>query len=119
MPFEYSVLDGKHMTGEGVRGDIHHLSTTGAVIRVTEPVEMLSNLKMMLPALEGGDEIVGDLYAKVVDDEPGDGRFKVRFTAVPEDVAAAIEHVVGGVVQDRCDMPGRPGRHDFRRPAVH
>ncbi len=58
-----------------------------------EPVEMLSNLRMILPAPEDGGEVVGDLYAKVVDDESGEGRFKVRFTAVPEDVAATIEHV--------------------------
>ena len=92
-PFEYSVLDGKHMTGEVHRGVMRHLSSTGAVIDIDEPVEVLSNLRMMLPAPEGDGEVVGDLYAKVVDDESGEGRFKVRFTAVPEDVAATIEHV--------------------------
>ncbi|MCH8960716.1 MAG: response regulator [Bacteroidetes bacterium] len=92
-PFAFSVLDGKHMTGAGCEGTMIQLSTSGAVIHTDEPVALLSNLKMMLPAPEDGDEVVGDLYAKVVEDVPGEGVVKVRFTAVPEEVAEAIEHV--------------------------
>ena len=91
-PFVFLVLDGKHMTGAGYEGTMIQLSTSGAVIRTDEPVALLSNLKMMLPAPEDRDEVVGDLYAKVVEDVPGQGGYKVRFTAVPEEVAAAIEH---------------------------
>ena len=90
--FAYLVLDGKHMTGAGCEGTIIQLSTSGAVIRTDEPLALLSNLKMMLTAPEDRDEVVGDLYAKVVEDVPGQGGYKVRFTAVPEEVAAAIEH---------------------------
>ena len=95
-PFAFSVLDGKHMTGAVCRGTMIQLSTSGAVIRTDEPVALLSNLKMMLPALEGGDEVVGDLYAKIVEDVPDEGVVKVRFTAVPEEVAEAIGHVCVG-----------------------
>ncbi|MFQ5569694.1 MAG: adenylate/guanylate cyclase domain-containing protein [Rhodothermales bacterium] len=90
--FQYSILDGKHMTGEVCRGAMIQLSTSGAVIRIARPVELLTNLKMMVPLPENGGTMLGDLYAKVVDDEAGAGMCKIRFTAVPEEVAAAIQH---------------------------
>jgi len=92
-PFAYTLLDGKHMTGEMLGGVILQLSPSGAVIRTDASVEVLANLKMMLLTPEDGDEEIGDLYAKVVDMMADEEAFKVRFTAVPEDVARAIHHV--------------------------
>lgn len=90
LPFRYTVLDGKHMTGEVRSGEILRLSTSGAVIRTGPPVEMLSNLKIHLPALRDPSEPLGDFYAKVVGEEEGVGGMRIRFTAVPQDVAEAV-----------------------------
>ena len=92
-PFAFTVLDGKHMAGDKHAGTMLQLSTSSAVILTDEPIEQLANLRLELETLEDGDEMMGDLYAKVIEDVPGAGYLKVRFTAVPEDVAAAIEHV--------------------------
>jgi hypothetical protein len=57
-------------------------------------VESLSNLKMRLLGLSNQNEAVGDLYCKVVDDEPV-GDVKVRFTAVPTEVADLVGRTCG------------------------
>lgn len=89
--FQYTVLDGKHMTSDTYQGTITHLSSTGAIICTKQQLELLENLRMMLPAPEAGDETIGDLYAKVVEAE--DDTVKIRFTAVPEEVAQTIQRV--------------------------
>ncbi|MDX1740398.1 MAG: adenylate/guanylate cyclase domain-containing protein, partial [Rhodothermales bacterium] len=97
--FDYSILDGKHLTGPTGKGTIDRLSTTGAVVRLSQPVEPLANLKMKLLGLSDESEPVGDLYCKVIDmmDERD---VHVRFTAVPVDVA--------DLVQQRCRPENAP-----------
>ncbi|NNE35948.1 MAG: adenylate/guanylate cyclase domain-containing protein [Rhodothermales bacterium] len=92
--FDYTILDGKHLTGPEGNGAIRRLSTTGAVVQLSHRVESLANLKMRLLGLEDQDEPVGDLYCKVVD-EVGDGDLKVRFTAVPIEVADVVRRTCG------------------------
>jgi class 3 adenylate cyclase len=93
-PFDYTVLDGKHVSGPSGRGSITRLSTRGAIVQLSQRVESLSNLKMRLLGLSNQNEAVGDLYCKVVDDEPV-GDVKVRFTAVPTEVADLVGRTCG------------------------
>ena len=91
--FHYTILDGKHMTGETASGDILHLSPSSAIIRTTHPLELMSNLNLHLSTSDAPDAHEGELYAKVVEAEAE--TYKIRFTAVPEDVAAAIHERCG------------------------
>jgi adenylate cyclase len=88
-PFEYSILDGKHLTGLPGKGRIDRLASTGAVVQLSHRVETLSNLKMKLLGLEDESQPVGDLYCKVIDEKEA-GCVHVRFTAVPVEVADLV-----------------------------
>ncbi len=91
-PFRFVVLDGKHMTGEERTGEIVGLSTSGAEIRVRKHLTLLTNVQLILASPQNLTESLGDLYAKVVEEvEPG--LVKLRFTAVPEEVAEAVRQV--------------------------
>ncbi len=87
--FTYSVLDGKHLTSLREEGTIQRLGTSGAVIQTTQPVAVMDNLRIVLTEPEQPSKHIGDLYAKVIAC-PADG-VHIRFTAVPEDVGAAIQ----------------------------
>jgi adenylate cyclase len=88
--FRYTLLDGQHMTHDVFTGVIVSLAPSGAIIRVDEPLDLLSNLKIMLPSSQTPQEIVGDLYAKVVSHGGAENHYTIRFTAVPERVAEAL-----------------------------
>lgn len=92
-PFTYTVLDGKHMAGEVLTGEIVQIARTSAVIRTDKPAEVLSNLKIMLRSPIEGDETLGDLYAKVVQLKEKDVVVKIQFTAVPEEMAGVIQEI--------------------------
>ena len=92
--FAYSKLDGKHMTGTMVDGEIVALSSSMAEIRSSAPLEPLSNIRIELTLTnEAGLVVSGDLYAKALHHEPGSETVEIRFTAVPEDVAEAIRQL--------------------------
>lgn len=94
IPFAYSKLDGKHMTGTMVAGEIIALSSSMAEIRSAEIPPPLTNIRLdlQLPTNDGPG-IAGDLYAKVLHPAPGCDTIKIRFTAVPEDIAEAIRQL--------------------------
>ena len=80
------------MTREEQTGEIVALSASGAEVRTQDHLTLLTNLKLILASPKDLTESLGDLYAKVVEEcEPG--RVKVRFTAVPEEVAEAVRQV--------------------------
>lgn len=92
-PFRYEVLDGKHLTGDVADGAFVALSSTGALVRLDHPVEPLDNLKVMVLSGDDPGEVLGDLYAKVIQvDRQGD-LTRIRFTAVPEDLAQVLQHL--------------------------
>ena len=93
MPFSFTTLDGKHLTGPKGTGEIVNISTTGAVVRITPRVEELSNMKIRLLGTAAKSGVDGDLYAKVIEYKSSD-LARVLFTAVPSDVAELIEQVV-------------------------
>ncbi len=92
--FAYSKLDGKHMTGTMVSGEIVALSSSMAEIRSKEVLDPLTNIRLDLQLdSETGGSISGDLYAKALHPEPESDTIKIRFTAVPEDIAEAIRQL--------------------------
>ena len=80
--------------GDLLHGEVVRLATTGAVLRTGAPLALLANLKIHLPSPQCPDEPLGDLYAKVV--AQADDGFQIRFTAVPQDVAEAIQGFCAG-----------------------
>ena len=94
LPFEFSILDGKHLSGSKWEGEIICLSSQGAAIRTEHRPKRLDNLKMSLSMPGDSSEMMGDLYAKVVGQQEKDGTLDIRFTAVPPDVAEAFKQVV-------------------------
>lgn len=92
--FKYSVLDGKHMTGATMEGKIVALSSSMALIEVEESMEALTNIRLEFSDLNNSKHgIQGDLYAKAVEQTANSAGIKIRFTAVPEDVAEIIRQL--------------------------
>jgi adenylate cyclase len=91
--FEYTVLDGKHMTNDTHSGRLNQLATSGAVIQTTQDVALLDNLRIALSVPDQPGKPLGELYAKIT--EIGGGAVKIRFTAVPEEVSATIQQLIG------------------------
>lgn len=96
--FVYEVLDGKRLTGNTHRGVIEQLSTTGAVIRTEEPVELLSNLRVTPSPPSPDAESGSDFYAKVLENDPEVGVLKLRFTAIPQETYETIRQVCAGQI---------------------
>ena len=79
------------MTGGLLEGEMLALSSTMALIKPKERMEVLANIRLEFPiSQDGEDQSAGDLYAKAVEAVPDQQAIKIRFTAVPEDVAEAI-----------------------------
>lgn len=94
LPFRFSILDGKHMTGDMLSGQIIALSSTMALIETKDPLSELTNIRMEFHATNNeAMEISGDLYAKAIELLPQQQAVKIRFTAVPEDIADAIRQL--------------------------
>lgn len=89
VPVQFCTLDGKHMVGNMMPAHLTALSSTGATLASSERISELANLKIIPSLPQDPSESLGDLYAKVIGQEP-DGSFLLRFTAVPEDVASAF-----------------------------
>ncbi|HEX7043018.1 MAG TPA: PAS domain-containing protein [Burkholderiales bacterium] len=86
IPVRCEVVDGSHLSGERFAGTITKLSSRGAEMRFENPVATLSNLKMSLIG-NGGEEIPGALYGKVVETVPGSSAaFSVRFTSMSPEI---------------------------------
>jgi adenylate cyclase len=86
IPFQYTIIEGKHVGRSGLKAVIKKLSKVSAEIISDEPLDRLSNIKVNLDD-EDGDLSSKDLYAKVID-EPGENSYILRFTSVPAEVAA-------------------------------
>jgi len=90
IPLRYTIREGKHLGGTMFAGSFVKLSSEGREVRSAHAVALFSDLKMQLLGTHG-EEIPGDLYAKVVGEPPDTGAaFAVRFAAVPTEVAAFL-----------------------------
>jgi adenylate cyclase len=76
----FSLLEGKHISDDEHRGAVCSLSETAAVIRSSDAVQELANIRLdVLDGADGGSR--GSCYAKVVTISEQDGTFVVRFTS--------------------------------------
>ena len=91
IPLEYSVLEGKHESKDGLRGSILKLSKKGVEIDMTGSVEPMTNLKMHLREV---DEALATkyFYGKVIE-RSGDPKhvYLLRFTSLPPEISAFFQ----------------------------
>jgi hypothetical protein len=64
IPFSYMSLAGKHLDEKMHPGTLLSLSTRGAIVAVTCPLESYANIMLRLEAGAGDEE--SELYAKVI-----------------------------------------------------
>jgi adenylate cyclase len=82
LPVRFSVLEGKHETGDSVDGALVTCTTLDAEIEAPAP-QPLANLKLHVAG--------GEVYAKVTPRTASvPGRFFVRFTSVPENFSKLL-----------------------------
>lgn len=97
----FSVLEGKHIDDETMAGYLIELSEKGALLQFSEPkqetlappkLSPLSNLKLnlVLDVAAGQAVYSEDTYAKVIEQTPVEGVFRIHFTAKPPAVAAEL-----------------------------
>jgi adenylate cyclase len=94
IPLQFTLLEGKH-TGDTVfTGSLVKLSAKDGEVRSDHTVESWSNIKLQLMS-NNGEELPGDLYAKVMGARTEDGSgFVVHFTSIPPQVAAFFERLL-------------------------
>jgi adenylate cyclase len=92
VPVQFTVLEGKHLTGKVFFAQITKLSTNTAELQTDYAIELLDNLKLNLVTGTTPARGMGDLYAKVIERLPN-GIFRIRFTAIPPEVAALFYYL--------------------------
>jgi class 3 adenylate cyclase len=110
IPIRYGVLEGKDAHDKDQESFMVGLSQSGAEILCPEPVEALTNLKMNLG---GVDQKLAarDFYGKVIKPtDRGQGKYLIRFTALPPEVDAYFQALRQHVVKprDRSDPLNGP-----------
>src|SRR5262245_44397906 len=92
VPVRYQLLEGKSVASDVFDGDLREISTSGALLHTSRPLRSLSNLKMKVVPPTTGEELCGDLYAKVVEVRAeAEGLARLRFTSVPPDIAVCLK----------------------------
>jgi PAS domain S-box-containing protein len=89
IPVRYALLEGKHVGGEALPGQLVRLSEKGAELRPAAPLPLLSNLKMWIGDVPG-DVAAGELYAKVVEESREAPAVILRFTSMTPEVRSAL-----------------------------
>lgn len=86
IPFKYSLIGGKHIRQENLKGHIVKLSKKSAEVELDVSAGLLTNLKMNL--INVGNELsTKDIYGKVIDPS-GQDNYLIRFTSVPPEISA-------------------------------
>lgn len=91
IPLRYTVLEGKDVGKQWLKGSVVRLSEKTAVIALDEPLELLTNLKMNIGDV---DEKLSDrdFYGKVIGcSEDNRQKYVIRFTSVPPEVDAYFQ----------------------------
>jgi hypothetical protein len=89
IPVRYALLEGKHVGGEALHGQLVRLSEKGAELRPAAPLPLLGNLKMWIDDVRG-DLAAGELYAKVVEQSRGGPAVILRFTSMTPEVRSHL-----------------------------
>lgn len=91
IPLRYTMLEGKDVGLKGLAGAVLRLAKNAAEIRLSDPADPMTNLKMNLEDVD--DALAGrDFYSKVtraVDEEAQ--TYVVHFTSVPPEVDAYFQ----------------------------
>lgn len=88
LPVRFIVLEGKDMAGPTFDGQFAALSERSAMLRTSEPLQPLANLRLQLHGPDG-EPIPGWLFAKIT--AATDSLYAIRFTAVDKDVEERIK----------------------------
>ena len=86
IPFQYSLLGGKHIGKENLKGSIVSLSKKSAEVVIDVSADLLTNLKMSLINV-GGELNSKDIYGKIID-QSGQDSCTIRFTSVPPEISS-------------------------------
>lgn len=85
----FVVVEGKQMGGQEHEGSFSDISLMGGILNCTIELEMLSNIKLRL--LEVSEDLAHvSFYGKVTARE-GQGRYMVKFTAMPTEINAFVQ----------------------------
>jgi adenylate cyclase len=94
IPLQFTVLEGKYLGDAVCSGSLVKLSSKDGEVHSEHAVEPRSDIKIQLMS-DNGEELPGDLYAKVMGNLSGDSRgFAVHFTSVPPAVAAHFQRLL-------------------------
>jgi adenylate cyclase len=94
LPFSYAKLTGKHLEGQMERGTLIRLSHRRAVIEVTGPLPLHSNIVLRLE-VEAGEGESPEVYAKVLQPADESGQcYLIHFTSVPSGVQKHLQRLV-------------------------
>jgi adenylate cyclase len=101
IPLQYTTLDGKHLNEERMRGNLVQLSAKGGIIQCQMTgndsiPKSLTNIKLNFCQSLSSQSVSDDVYAKVIRDEKlseDEGRFYIRFTNKPPEIAEWIEQL--------------------------
>jgi adenylate cyclase len=92
----FGVLEGKHITDTMVEGALVRISAIGADLRTELELDPLTNIKVRVRDVDG-EELEGDLYAKVIDREAREGCCAMRFTSTPPAVKDHFKSILKAV----------------------
>jgi adenylate cyclase len=99
LPFQYTVLDGKHIGDTKLTASLIHLSAKGALVKTHQQSENngqpkpLANLKLNLLSPDPDSSVSEDVYAKVLEKPADPGNFYIQFTSKPPAVEAKLESI--------------------------
>jgi adenylate cyclase len=97
LPIRFTLLEAKFLGNTVHEGRLVALSDSEAGIESREPLVPLSNLKIELAAVGGGNP-GGEIYAKVMGAAPGSlGQTRIRFTSVSPDLKAWLQQTALGL----------------------
>jgi PAS domain S-box-containing protein len=90
IPLRYEIVEANQLGHEAYKGMLTKLSRKAAEAILDHPIGNLTNIKMYL--MQGGREIPGSLYAKVINAVAGSGNaFSLRFTSVSPEIERFIQ----------------------------
>ena len=93
VPFQYAVLDGKHVSDTMLKGNLVEISAKGAkVIAETSP-GALTNIKLNFLTPDGAEKASEDVYAKVLEKPAENKGFYLYFTAMPPEVEKMLDNL--------------------------
>ena len=92
IPFRYVLVEDKLCREEVRAGRLVQLGKNAALVRLENPVEELTDLKITLLGENGADR-PGHVYARVIHQDPDRELVKVRFKSVDPGIRSFLDHL--------------------------